>query len=192
MLERGEPPPSDVRQCSAIVVLASFGTLRRLCRPPRIDKLANGSVGASFRSQIQKTSAINKPHPSIFAASNLLYRLQAESSAGQDEPCKFCAWEMFDASEGDDDTMQQEGGRLDQEVADRVSAVLEECLQGQRYNLFVVAPEPDESFPTSRGGTVPSKQRFLRFQEKRWNLPIQSKWSRSSIFGLEAKEFLPK
>ena len=62
---------------------------------------------------------------------------------------------MFSESEGEEGASQPSSGGPDLAVAARVSEVIEDCLQSQRYNLFVAVPEPDESFPTSRGGGSP-------------------------------------
>ena len=62
---------------------------------------------------------------------------------------------MFNESEGEEGGSHMGGGRPDPAVAARVTEVIDDCLQSQRYNLFVAVPEPDESFPTSRGGRPP-------------------------------------
>lgn len=61
-------------------------------------------------------------------------------------------WEMFPIDRDSNMDAENASCKLDAEVHARLVNAVEACLANERYNLFVMAPEPDESFPTADGG----------------------------------------
>ena len=79
--------------------------------------------------------------------------LQEEQSRNAEAaPSWHSAWELFDASTEAQQMLDSEQPRLDSETRDRLLEAVTACLGDQRYHLFVMAPEPDESFAASSGG----------------------------------------
>ena len=67
-------------------------------------------------------------------------------------------WEMFHPDVEVYQILEEEATRLEEEELQKWTEAIDQCLAIERYNLFVVAPEPDESFSTSGGGEALLKQ----------------------------------
>lgn len=62
-------------------------------------------------------------------------------------------WEMFPVDAESSLRTEHDSSKLDGETHARLLEAVEACLANDRYSLFVMAPEPDESFPTAGRGT---------------------------------------
>ena len=63
-------------------------------------------------------------------------------------------WEMFPADSESSSGSEHAASNLDAETHARLLDAVESCLAEDRYNLFIMAPEPDESYPLATGGTA--------------------------------------
>ena len=76
------------------------------------------------------------------------------ASEGQRSITAHAPWEMFPIDRDSNLDAENAPCKLDAEVHARLVHAVEACLANERYNLFVMAPEPDESFPTADGGSA--------------------------------------
>lgn len=67
---------------------------------------------------------------------------------------EHAAWEMFEANAEANDNINAEMPTIDEHAQARLMDAILTCLADDRNDLFVMAPEPDDSFPTAGGGKL--------------------------------------